>query len=66
MRQKDNPDYPILGFMGLVMKGTEFMATRRDRLNKRRENQLKTRAANSVRKTKERARRAAKAAAADE
>ena len=52
--------------MGLVMKGTEFMPTRRDRLNKRRENQLKTRAANSVRKTKERARRAAKAAAAAE
>lgn len=40
------------------------MGRRRDRLDKRRENQLKTRAANCVRKTKERARRAAKAVAA--
>jgi hypothetical protein len=38
------------------------MGTRRDKLNRRRENQLKTRAANSSRKTKERARKAAFAA----
>ena len=40
------------------------MGRRRDRLDKRRENQLKTRAANSPRKEKERARKAAAAAAA--
>jgi len=34
---------------------------RRDRLNKRREKQLKTRRANSPRKAKERARKAARA-----
>ncbi len=39
------------------------MGCRRDRLNRRRENQLKTRAANSPRKQKERARKAAFAAA---
>ncbi|MHC4372603.1 MAG: hypothetical protein ACYTEM_06240 [Planctomycetota bacterium] len=35
------------------------MGRRRDKLNKRRENQLKTRAANAPRKAKERARKAA-------
>jgi hypothetical protein len=35
------------------------MGRRRDKLNKRRENQLKTRAANAPRKDKERARKAA-------
>lgn len=39
------------------------MGKRRDRLNKRRENQIKTRAANSLRKQKERARKAAFAVA---
>jgi len=39
------------------------MGRRRDRLNKRREQQLKTRAANAGRKRKERARKAAFAAA---
>ncbi|MFC1766646.1 hypothetical protein ACFL6U_31785 [Planctomycetota bacterium] len=38
------------------------MGTRRDKMNWRREKQLKTRAANSSRKTKERARKAAAAA----
>jgi hypothetical protein len=38
------------------------MGTRRDKLNKRREKQLKTRAANGPRKIKERARKAADAA----
>jgi hypothetical protein len=37
------------------------MGRRRDRLNKRREKQIKTRSANAPRKTKERARKAAKA-----
>jgi hypothetical protein len=35
------------------------MATRRDKLNKRREKQMKTRAANAHRKSRERARKAA-------
>ena len=35
------------------------MGTRRDRFNKRREKQMKTRAANAPRKAKERARKAA-------
>jgi hypothetical protein len=39
-----------------------FMGRRRDRLNKRREKQIKTRNANAPRKAKERARKAAKAA----
>ena len=38
------------------------MGQRRDKLNKRREKQLKTRAANAPRKTRERARKAADAA----
>ncbi len=38
------------------------MATRRDRLNKRREKQIKTRVANDPRKSRERARKAATAA----
>ncbi len=38
------------------------MGTRRDKLNRRRENQVKTRAANASRKNKERARKAAFAA----
>jgi hypothetical protein len=38
------------------------MGTRRDKLNKKREKQLKTRAANAPRKIKERARKAAAAA----
>ena len=37
------------------------MGTRRDKLNKRREKQLKTRAANGPRKARERARKAAAA-----
>lgn len=45
------------------MKGPVVMGTRRDKLNRRRENQLKTRAANASRKNKERARKAAYAAA---
>ena len=39
------------------------MGTRRDRLNKRRDKQRKTRAANTPRKIKERARKAAALAA---
>jgi hypothetical protein len=38
------------------------MGRRRDRLNKRREKQIKTRRANSPRKAKERVRKAAQAA----
>jgi len=38
------------------------MGRRRNRLNKRRENQIKTRRANTPRKVKERARKAARAA----
>jgi hypothetical protein len=40
------------------------MGRRRDRLNKRREKQIKTHNANAPRKAKERARKAAQAAAA--
>jgi hypothetical protein len=40
------------------------MGRRRDRLNKRREKQIQTRKANAPRKNKERARKAAQAAAA--
>jgi len=47
----------------VYVKGFVVMGTRRDKLNRRRENQLKTRAANSSRKQKERARKAAFAAA---
>ena len=47
-----------------VVKGYFFMGRRRDRLNKRREKQKETRSANAPRKNKERARKAAQAAAA--
>jgi hypothetical protein len=47
----------------VYVKGFVVMGTRRDKMNRRRENQLKTRAANSSRKQKERARKTAYATA---
>ena len=50
--------------LSIVLKKVIFMGRRRDRLNRRRENQIKTRKANTPRKAKERARKAAQAASA--